>query len=263
MAHRSGPLLRISVAALALALMTAAGAAARKTPDVQAKLTFDKVGYEYRSVELLIVRRGSGYVRRLGRTYFTPPKLHVSDLDADGESEIWVDTYTGGAHCCFQSRFFHYVPARRTYAGTFRDWGNVGYRAKNLDGRDGVELVSSDDRFAYVFTDFADSFFPLQIWQLDRGRLLDVTSRFPGQVELDANVLWRTYLERRRKGDVRGVLAAWIADQYLLGLDDSGWQALEEAKKRGELGGNSGWPSGPRYLRALRAYLVKLGYASR
>ena len=87
--------------------------------------------------------------------------------------------------------------------------------------------------------------FPIQIWEFDAGRLRDVTQLFPGQVALDAKQLWGAYLEHRRKDDVRGVLAAWQADQYLLGRDDAGWRELERALKRGDLQGpNGSWPTG-------------------
>lgn len=197
----------------------------------------------------------------LGTTYFGPPKLRVRDLDGDGEPEVWLDTYTGGAHCCFQSRFFHYVPAQRAYASTRQDWSHAGYRVKDLGADGRPELVSADARFAYVFTYFAASLFPVQIWHFQRGRVLDVTRSFQAQVRNDADALWRYYGKYRRTGDdVRGVLAAWMADQYLLGRDQQGWQTLEAANGRGELVGDAGWPSGSAYLRALRAFLVKTGY---
>lgn len=253
---------RTLIAAAVLVLgVTVAAAEAGQTPgrDVQARLTWKK---GYRDIELTIVRKEERFTRKLGTTYFRAPKLVVRDLDADGEPEVWVDTYTGGAHCCFESRFFRWSPKRETYTGTFHSWADVGYRAKNLDGRGSVELVSADARFAYVFTDFADSSFPLQIWHFEAGRLSDVTRRFPGEVDLDAKALWRRYLERRRNGDVRGVLAAWLADQYLLDREQAGWNALEAANRRGELGAAGDfWPWGAAYLKALRAFLLKTGYA--
>jgi hypothetical protein len=252
-------LLRVAVVAVGLAIAATAGAA---SPKIHAKLTFDKVKYEYRSVELTIDRNGKRFSKRIGRTYFTPPKLHTRDLDADGEAEVWVDTYTGGAHCCDESRFFSYVPARATYVLTRHGWGDVGYRAKNLDGRAGVELVSSDDRFAYVFTDFAESYFPIQLWHVDRGRIVDVTREFPGQIDVNASSLWSRYVNIRGTRDVRGVLAAWMADEYLLGREQAGWKALAAANSRGELGAQDAiWPRGGSYLRALRRFLIKTGYA--
>ena len=81
-------------------------------------------------------------------------------------------------------------------------------------------------------------------------------------MEQDAKRLWRTYSSERRDEDVRGVLAAWQADQYLLGREDAGWLELERALKRGDLQGPNGfWPTGRRYLEALRSFLVKTGYA--
>jgi hypothetical protein len=257
----------ILASAVALAAVSgAAGSVIRGVGSVRAELTFTRAGYEYHALRLSITRAGVTWASgSLGASYLERPKLSVRDLDADGEPEVWVDTYTGGAHCCDESRFFRYVPSRNGYAKTFHGWGNASYRAINLDGRDGVELDSRDDRFAYVFTSFAGSFFPLRIWHFDRGRLRDVTRLFPGLVEHDATELWRTHETFRREGtDVRGVLAAWLADEYLIGREESGWAALDLAYRRGELGPSkelAGWPQGTSYLRALKAHLRKLGYA--
>jgi hypothetical protein len=248
--------------------VSAGGAAADPGTDVRAKVMYVKrtgtgTGTVYEKVRLTITRNGRTWRSgRLGRSYFTRPKLNVRDLDADGELEVWVDTYTGGAHCCLQTRFFRWLPVRKAYAKTFRDWADAGYRPKNLDGRGAVELLSADARFAYVFTAFAGSPFPIQIWHFDGGRLRNVTQLFPGQVALDAQQLWSAYLEHRRKDDVRGVLAAWLADEYLLGREDEGWLAIETALKRGDLQGPNGtWPTGRRYVLALRAFLKRNGYA--
>lgn len=88
----------------------------------------------------------------------------------------------------------------------------------NVDHRERPELVSRDDRFAYAFTSFALSYFPSRIWHFDRGRLIDVTRRFPTEVAGDATGHWRSYVKlRQERLDVRGVLAAWLADQYQRG----------------------------------------------
>lgn len=261
MAHRGRGLLILAFAAL-LVGVTAAAAETGQTAgrDVQARLTW-KQGY--RDIELTIVRKGQRFTRQIGDTYFGRlPKARVRDLDADGEPEVWVDTYTGGAHCCFETRFFRWAQALETYVRAFHSWGNVNYRAKNLDGRRHVELVTFDDRFAYVFSAFADSLFPVRIWHFDDGRLRNVTRLFPRRVERDARWLWGMYLERRRKADVRGILAAWQADQYLLGRQEAGWRTLELALKRGDLDWPDGiWPTGVAYLKKLRAFLAQTGYA--
>src|SRR5581483_10268931 len=76
--------------------------------------------------------------------------LTIRDLDGDGEPEILVDLYTGGAHCCYWTAILHYDG--HTYRGTAELWGDPGYRLQDLD-RDGrPELLTNDDRFAYQFS---------------------------------------------------------------------------------------------------------------
>ena len=77
----------------------------------------------------------------------------------------------------------------------------------------------------------------------------------------DAAALYRSYLkERRRPKDVRsvaGLLAAWLADEYLLGRGPAGWPVLERAVRRGELRSFEG----PRtYLGKVRFFLRRTGY---
>ncbi len=148
---------------------------------MRARFTFAKNGTEYSKLHV-VINRGAATWRSgpLGTTYFLPPEIAVRDLDADDEPEVVFDTYTGGAHCCLQSRIFRYRPATRSYAGTFHSWADVGYRLRSVDGDSRPEFVSADARFAYAFTAFAASFFPIQIWQYERGRVIDRTRSFPG-----------------------------------------------------------------------------------
>jgi hypothetical protein len=126
------------------------------------------------------------------------------------------------------------------------------------------ELASADDRFAYAFTSYAGSAFPVQVWRYRPGGLVDVTRAYRQLVRADAVQLWRSYVrERQRKPadrDVRGVLAAWQADKALLGEAGEGWKRLRAARAAGELKGSPPWPSGYRYLRELRAFLAAAGY---
>jgi hypothetical protein len=237
---------------------------------VRAVLSYEYEEPYYREVRLRVTRRG---VTRLDVPVRSPVygprafQLSVHDLDADREPEVILDAYTGGAHCCTHSLIYHFQPARHRYRRTFHDWGNVfpPYRIvdPNHDGR--PELLSADDRFAYVFTAFAGSFFPVRIWRFDQGRLGDVTRRFPRVVANDARHLWNSYLSfRRTHDDVRGVLAAWLADEELLGRQEEGWARLDVAYRQGELGPSkslAGWPQGSAYLKKLRSYLRTLGYA--
>src|SRR5207302_9985554 len=172
--------------------------------------------------------------------------------------------YPGGAHCCLYTVILRFDGT--TYRRMAHVWGNVGYRLAQLD-HDGVpEMISADDRFAYVFTSFAGSVFPVQIWHYERGMLRDVTSSYLFAVRSDAGQIWREYLRERKDpvSDVRGVLAAWLADEVRLGRSAEAWNQLEAAYRRGELSAprvDTLWPAGQKYLHALRAFLAQTGYA--
>ena len=126
-----------------------------------------------------------------------------------------------------------------------------------------IEFRSADKRFFYRFTAFAFSRAPVQIWRFETGRFKDVTrDGFRPQIRADKRHLWRAYL-RHRSGqfsDVRGILAAWLADKYLLHRGAAGWRVLHRIEGRGELTGEFG-PTGNRYLEKLRRFLVRTGYA--
>lgn len=64
---------------------------------------------------------------------------------------------------------------------------------------------------------------------------------------------------------MRGILTAYMADQYLLGREEEGWRRLDGALHRGELGpGELGahWPVGAAYIRKLHLFLREKGYAT-
>jgi hypothetical protein len=188
----------------------------------------------------------------------------VSDLDKNGEPEVIVDLFTGGAHCCSYSLIYGYSSGTGGYAQLKHQWGNVGYTLRDL-GKDGVfEFDSGDDRFAYAFTSYAESRFPPRIWRYRAGKLVDVTRRFPRVVRADARRLIRALPGyRRQRLDVRGFLAAYQADNYLLGRRQAarGWRQLRAMARRGQIRPVSGaGPSGRRYLKSLLRFLRRLGY---
>ena len=112
--------------------------------------------------------------------------IHIRRLDRQGDPEVVVDLYWGGAHCCFYTVVFRYDPAAKTYVRASHLWGDTPPRLRELgpDGR--LEFVSGDDRFAYAFTSFADSAFPVQVWTFADGRFVDATRSFPAQLRASA-----------------------------------------------------------------------------
>ncbi|MGI8411953.1 MAG: hypothetical protein ACR2LV_04105 [Solirubrobacteraceae bacterium] len=89
------------------------------------------------------------------------PSVHVLDLESNGRPDVVLDLFTGGAHCCTVEQVFRLDRATVTYVKTERNFGDPGARIRDLrrDGR--LAFLSADDLFAYAFTDFASSGFPL------------------------------------------------------------------------------------------------------
>jgi len=167
-----------------------------------------------------------------------------------------VGVYSGGAHCCATYRVFD--PATREEATL--DTGNSGYTFV-LGTKHGL-LKTSDDAFSYVFTAFAYSGHPIQLMRPTGTRFADVTAKHPARVRTDARFWWQQF---QRADDGRGILAAWAADQELLGRDHhvvTTLDALVDDERLAAHGGDRqfGWPGGKRYVAKLLRFLERQGY---
>jgi len=173
-----------------------------------------------------------------------PGGLAFRDLDGDGSDELLLDLFTGGAHCCFVEQLVDFSTSPPLTVQ--KDFGDPGERVETLGGR--VVLLSADDTFAYRFTAYVASGLPIQIWTYGGGRFHDVTRSYPAQIARDARSWWSAYVqERRRRGDVRGLLAAWAADQALLGRAASARATIARLEPAG-------------YVRELWRFLASEGY---
>jgi hypothetical protein len=187
--------------------------------------------------------------------------ITLRDLNGDGEPEILLEFWFGGAHCCYWTRIYRWDPATSTYATAAHFWGNFDFQLRDLTGLGRIELVSADNRFAYEFASFAGSGAPVQIWDYRSGRLVDATRTYPAQVSADATRWWKFYREARHSsGEVRGLLAAWAADESLLGRGRPAlaWLAQHRfvlSNQYDEQGG-----SVTAYLKHLRIFLRRTGY---
>jgi hypothetical protein len=177
------------------------------------------------------------------------------------EPEVLVETHWGGAHCCFQT-----AVASRGKAGyrwVKRTWGDIRYRGQ---WRRGVFYFLSHDRaFSGAFASSADSTWPAQVWTLtSSGRMRNTTRERLDYVQANATRQWGWYAESRRaqEGSVRGILAAWCANQYLLGAAEACDAELERAASAGwlETRFDDASSSAGDYIAKLRRFLREHGY---
>ena len=230
---------------------------------VRAELYYQRNSEEYFSYKNLRLRlfRNSQlmleqkFVSNESDAVDAPTQLVVRDLDGDREPEVLLDSFTGGAHCCTYSAIYYYNASRGKYYNIHQDWENTGYELKDLDGNGLPKFVSTDDRFAYAFASFASSGLPLQIWQYRQGKMLNVTRRYPHEVYKDAAGYWQLYEEGKKENyEEKGMLAAYLADKYLLDQAQDGWQRVKQAYQGSDR---------QQFFNDLRQFLQKGGYASK
>jgi hypothetical protein len=94
---------------------------------------------------------------------------------------------------------------------------------------------------------------------------VNVTRQFRSVIKSNLRDYLRLYKKIRKDPDVpdvRGFLAAYVADKYLLGQADTAFDLVNAAYRRGELKALEGdtSPSGKKYISLLRKTLRKWGY---
>jgi hypothetical protein len=193
--------------------------------------------------------------------------LTLADLTGDGDPEIIVDLFTGGAHCCSVSVIYGWDATANAYRRLDRLWGDPGYSLADLPGGAGPELVTFDDRFAYAFCAYVCSAMPEQIFRYQDFGLVNVTREYPDRTRADLRSLRGARRQARRHRDegfsIKGILPALCADLYLLDRGTQCRRELHRALRRGELRKRRGDISehdNRAYIRAVLAFLAKTGY---
>lgn len=187
--------------------------------------------------------------------------VHVIDLEHDGQPDVVLDLFSGGAHCCSIEEIFSFDPGTMTYVETERNFGDPGERIVDLGHNGRREFLTADDSFAFEFTDFASSGLPIQILTFANRRFANVTRKYPKLIAKDAAV-WLsafTSMAKEHFQDSVGVIAAWAADEDLLGHSKQVSRYLARQVKAGHLNTPQG-PGGKRFVANLQRFLRRNGY---
>lgn len=190
------------------------------------------------------------------------PDVYVVTLEPGRPPDVVLEVSTDGAHCCYISQVFS-GPGASGVTTLEHEFGGPRGRLEPLGPEGSDVFVAADDRFAYAFTDYADSGLPVQVWRLEGGVFQTVTRSYPSLIAADAAEQWR-YFKARRNNDV-GFFAAWAADEDLLGQSTLVSQRLSAELRRGRLRVSSvqarvGNGAGKRFARQLMADLRLWGY---
>ena len=191
----------------------------------------------------------------------TSTPLRVLALQSNGLPDVVLGLYSGGAHCCFVDQVFSLDPGTGRFVKTEHDFADAGARIQDLNGDRNYEFLSADARISNAgFTDYAHSPAPVQVFAFSNHRFRDTTRQYPGRIKQDA-ARWLTGFHRNFRNG-RGLIAAWAADEYLLGHSALVKSQLAGALKAGHLGvpKSFGGPSAERFVAQLQKMLGRLGY---
>jgi len=82
--------------------------------------------------------------------------------------------------------------------------------------------------------------------------MIDVTRSYPQLIYSNAFENWQNYTEALHKGyEVKGLLAAYLADKYLLDQSQDGWRRVQQAYQDSDR---------TQYFSRLRNFLRETGY---
>lgn len=201
----------------------------------------------------------SAYTRFIG-------SVSLKDLDNNGNSEVIVKTFSGGAHCCTDITIYTLQNNQfiKTETG-FLD--GEGGAFEDLDGDGKFEFSTSDNSFLYAFSSYAGSFPPSLIYAFNKGKFENVTRKYVKQLKSRAWEMYQAFLQNKKENfEVNGILAGYVAQKALLGEYQQGWEfmlanydptsdwGLTIYQGDQEAGKYSNFPD------ALKSALIKQGY---
>jgi hypothetical protein len=149
------------------------------------------------------------------------------------------------------------------YVKTVVNFGDPGSRLVALAGSHYAAILTADDSFAYAFTDYAASGLPIKLLRFSNNGFTNVTREYPNMIRADASSWLSAFYSQAASHyqDSVGLIAAWTADEYLLGRVAQADLFLRQQAAAGHLNSLLN-PSlkGQVFIAQLRKFLEQRGY---
>lgn len=154
----------------------------------------------------------------------------AADITGEGNPDVIIQRYTGGAHCCFQTLIYDVGSSLTPVLTT--PISNCSGQLVDISGDGMPEFLTCDDSFAYTFCAFAGSPMPKVLLQHQPGRgFVPASSSYPEQYA-DAIVRDRLTAENASQNsspeEVRCAVLHLVLDYLYSGQQEEGWAALEQ-----------------------------------
>jgi S-layer homology domain/WG containing repeat len=191
------------------------------------------IGAEVKDFALTITRQNQiVYHQNLPKAeqnkYDPAVSVRIIDLDKGGEPEIIV-TGRDRTNNNFITWIYQYQTLTKKYTNKEYQWGDIGYQLQDLNQDKIWKFITYQRTFDIFSQNPLDSALPIQIWQWKKGDLINITENQPEALRVHANQLWTEQINRQRRNqDVKALLAAYLADKYLIGQKRDGWLQIRQ-----------------------------------
>jgi hypothetical protein len=142
--------------------------------------------------------------------------VQVADLYGDGSEEVVLNLFSGGADCCTIEQVYVQSAALGSYTMNQRNFGAAGVVLKDIGPHGRAEMVSANGAFYCQFSACYASGLPIQIFEFNDWKFIDVTKQYPTLIAADAAKWLKLY--NKHLGPDQGLIATWAADEDNLGV---------------------------------------------
>ena len=173
--------------------------------------------------------------------------MGIDAIDPDGNGKkIMLTNFTGGAHCCTFLTVYSFNSGKISLLDTLF-LGNGYYEIKDLNNDGKKELVCRDDAYAYAFTSYAGSFYPVEIYKFKNNKFYIATKEYPELIENDIKDLKNELKDYITKGfdcpkagddtfntdagSVKAILGPIVEDYKNLGKLNDGYDYVKKIYK--------------------------------
>ncbi|MGA2668269.1 MAG: hypothetical protein ABSF32_05065 [Ignavibacteria bacterium] len=195
----------------------------------------------------LIVSKDNNIIYKEECLDYRITSINTDDLEGKGNKFIFIETYSGGAHCCTYLLAAKITEDKFIFTDSIW-WGNSGYEIKDINNDGEKEVIGYNDIFAYAFTNFAQSAFPIAIYKFKDGKFIFANKQFENKVlehikelkadlkqyttsgfDCPANVNDDTF--NTDAGAVKALLAPIVADYQSIGKTNEGYDLINKVYK--------------------------------
>lgn len=152
------------------------------------------------------------------------------DITGSGKPKLWVQDFSGGAHCCYQYVLFELdKSAKRLAKLKLLDCGEqIEITDLKQDGQ--RQLLTCDARFTYLGENsFAASPFPPAVYAFKDGAFQNVTKDFPQVLQQDLAKQQAAFKTQQEADQISTATVLQIfLDQFFLGKTGSAWEFFEK-----------------------------------